>query len=85
MASWRAGTAGAAAQFVVNDPCMSLAYRRAYGQASLMTGDGSGRAPGLQVSASRELIPPRDGGLIALLEVSPARRGEPFHVLTVQP
>ena len=86
MAPWRAGTAGVAAQRVVNDPCMRLAYRRVYGQVSLMTGRlAAGGRPGLQVSASRELVPPRDGGLIALLEVSPARRGEPFHFLTVQP
>ena len=47
MASWRVSTAGAAGQFVVNDPCMRLAYRRVYGQVSLMTGRlAAGGCPG---------------------------------------
>ena len=47
MAPWRAGTAGVAAQRVVNDPCMRLAYRRVYGQVSLMTGRmAAGGRPG---------------------------------------
>ena len=47
MPPWRAGAAGVAAQRDVNDPCMRLAYRRVYGQVSLMTGRlAAGGRPG---------------------------------------